>query len=223
MGEVNHRAALGGQPLREAVAGFDGFKCRLHQIHQSLVVEIAGGGNHDAFGLIQTVKKFFYHLSVKLDDVLRGAENRSTQWIFTPKIIARKQMEVFFRAVFHHAYFLQDNRPFFIDLGGIEYRIDENVREDIHHGFRMGIHDPGMVAGIFHGRKRIGMAADGIKFLGNLKSRPFAGAFKNHVFDKMGKSALKLGFVPGTHIDPHPHGNRAGMGHFFADNPNTVF
>ncbi len=223
MGEVNHGATLRSFALREAIAGFDGFKGRLHQIHQSIMVKITGGGNHDAFGLIQAVEKFFYHLSVKLDDILGAAQNRSTQWIFTPIIIARKHVDVFFRAVFHHSDFLQDNGPFFFDLCGIEYRIDENVREDVHHGFRMGIHDPGMVAGIFHGRKRIGMAADSIEFLGDLKCGSFAGALKNHVFDKMGKPAFKLGFVPGTHIDPHPHGHRAGVGPFFADNSNTVF
>ena len=47
----------------------------------------------------------------------------------------------------------------------------------------MGINDLGMIAGVFHGGKGVGMSPYGIKLLGDLKGRPPGGPFENHVLD----------------------------------------
>ena len=63
---------------------------------------------------------------------------------------------------------------------------------------------------------------NGIKFFGNLIGGTPAGALENHVLDKVGNPAFAFGFIPGTHIDPHPHGHRARVRQFLGQNPNAV-
>jgi hypothetical protein len=69
----------------------------------------------------------------------------------------------------------------------------------------MRIEHFGVVAGILEAGKRIGVSADGIELLCNLEGGPAGGAFEYHVFDHVRQAVFTGGFVPGTHIDPHPH------------------
>ena len=78
----------------------------------------------------------------------------------------------------------------------------------------MGIHHLGMIAGVFHGRERIGVTADRVELLGNLIGGPLSGTFKNHVLNKMRQPVFRRVFITGTDINPDPHGHRKGMRHF---------
>jgi hypothetical protein len=79
-----------------------------------------------------------------------------------------------------------------------------------------------MVAGIFHGRKGIGVTTDSVKFLGNLVGGSPSGAFKNHVLDKVRQPAFGWFFIARPDIDPYAHRYRTGVRHLLTQNPDTI-
>ena len=87
MVEVYYRTAPGSLTLGEAVPGLNGSEHRLYQLHQTIVIYIAGRGNYDAIGLIQALEKVFNGLSIETVKIFRRAEDRTAQRIFTPKIM----------------------------------------------------------------------------------------------------------------------------------------
>ena len=86
----------------------------------------------------------------------------------------------------------------------------------------MDIQHPGMVAGVLHGGERVGLAADGIELLGDLKRAAPGRSLENHMFDEMGQPALRIGFVPRPHMNPDAHGDGAHMGHRHGKDTNAV-
>ena len=79
-----------------------------------------------------------------------------------------------------------------------------------------------MVAGVFHGREGIGLATDGVEFLGDLIGTALLGALEDHVFDEMGETVFPLGLIAGTDIDPHAHGDGVHVGHPFGQDFDAV-
>ena len=216
------RADPGAVPFRQTLAVGNGAEGWFHQFHQSFMVDVTADGNHDVFGMVEAPEKRLDHPGIEIKDIFPGAQYGTSQGMITPEIGARQQVDIFFGGILNHADLLKYHRPFPLHLGGIESRVEKDVRQYLHHGLHMAVQDLGMVAGVLHGGEGIVVTTNGIELFSDLIGAAAGRPLKDHVFDEMTQSVLFIIFIPGAHIHPDSHGDGANVGYLLRDDFDAV-
>jgi len=66
--KVDAAAGGRGRPFRESVSDAHGLERRSHELLQPSVLQMAGGGDHDALGLVEPVKEAADLLGAEVGD-----------------------------------------------------------------------------------------------------------------------------------------------------------
>ena len=131
-------------------------------------------------------------------------------------------MDMVVRDIFDHVDFLEYHLALPLDLFVSKLGIGQHVGQKFHQDRQFAVHDRSMQTGVLPGGEGIGRAAEDIKLTGNIPGRPLTRSLEEHVFNKVGRTAVQVMFIPRTSIDPYTDRNDLDVRIRLRDNPDAV-
>src|SRR4029077_14223950 len=107
---------------------------------------------------------------VELANGLLGAQYGLAEWVVFPEILREYLMDEVVRIVFVHLDLFEDHAFFASDVFGFEYRIQDNVAEDVNGDGQVLVEDLGVEADGFFSGKGVHVATDGIHLARDVES-----------------------------------------------------
>lgn len=184
----------------------------LGQLHQVVVLDAAGGGQHDARRVVVGVDVVLQVLSRDRFDVLGGAEDGVAQRRSLigggVQVIEHDLLQV----ALHLLHLAQDDAALALDLGLAQLGVLDDVAEDfdgLRHVLRQtfGVEDGLLAAGV-----GVEVRAEVLDFQLEVGLRALGGAFERHVLEEVRDAVVLVVLVAGSGVDPQADGGSGGSG-----------
>ena len=124
--------------------------------------------------------------------------------------------------VLDHLDLFEDHLLLALDVFFGEERIADQIGEDVDGERQMFVEDLEVIAGVFLGRERIDLPADGIHLLRDFFGTPSRSALEEHVLDKVRDAGMIGGFVTRSARQPDADGHRPNVWHPLGGEADTV-
>ena len=139
-----------------------------------------------------------------------------------PEILSEKLVHQHIRIVFVDLDLFQDDASLTLDVIGREYRVQNQIGENIQSDRHVVCQRFHIEADGFLTRKRVEIAPNRVHLPRNHLCRPRTRPLEHHVFHKMG-NAVGFGCLSArARLDPHPHRYGAQMIHALGQNNQAV-
>ncbi len=169
-------------------------------------------------------------LSIKIEYIvlLKGADcffcpqNRFSESVVFPEILGEDFVDEVIRIVLVHFDLFQNHAFFAGNIFGGEHRVEYEIAQNIDRHRHVFVEYLYVEADGFFAGEGVNVSADGVHFARNLLCGAAGGPFKDHVLDKMRDAVAFGNFVARTALHPDTYGNRADMGHLFADHSQAI-
>ena len=184
-----------------------------HQVADHVVVEGAGGGDHQLVRGVEAAVVFPDRLTADAGDGLRGTADRAAQGVLAEDCLDEALVGDVPGVVGIHGDFLEDHVAFLLEFVGVDHCGGDHVRDDVDGHGQVGVQHAGEVAGAFLGGCRVGFAADLVEGRGDFHGGAALGALEQQVLQEVRGTVLAVLLVAGTHADPEADGRRTLAGH----------
>ena len=123
-------------------------------------------------------------------------ENRPAERVIGPEPAGEQLVDEVVGRVLDHLDLFEDDLLLALDLGGVEGRRGDQVREHVDGQRQMLVEHLDEVAGVFLGGEGVEVPADRVDLLGDVFGGAGGGALEEHVLDEVGDAFVRRGFVP---------------------------
>src|ERR1700688_3027619 len=193
-----------------------------NEIDKFFVIEVAGGADDKISGGEVVAVETRDHGTVEFLDRFPGSQNRQAKRVIFPETLGEDFVDQIVGIVLIHFYFFEDDAALARDIASIEYRMEDEIGENIHRDRQMLIENFDVEADAFLGRERIHVAPDRVDLAGDGFGRTGLGAFKDHVLDEM-RDAIPFGvFVARAGLEPDADRDGAKVGHLLSDDGEAI-
>lgn len=212
-----------GQRVREAVRhGRDTGEGSGGELDETLVFDIAGGGDDKVIGYIPVLKNGEDRVAGEILYRVTRAEDGFAEGVAAPEILREGLVDEIFGIVLIHFDFFEDDGFFLDDVVFGEARPKDEVGDDVESDGKVLVENFGVEADHFFGGESIEHSADGVHFARDGFCAAALGAFEDHVFNEV-RDAVAVGrLAAGTGRQPDADGNGADVGHLLGDHHQAV-
>ena len=138
-----------------------------------------------------------------------------------PELLRENLVHQIVGCVLDHLDLFEDDALLALDVGGRERRVHHDVAEQIDGERQMLIEDLDVVTGVLLGREGVQLAANRVNRLRDDLGRPAGGALEEHVLDKVGDAAFRIGFVARPASQPDADRGRPDVRHRLGQEPQA--
>ena len=178
-----------------------------HQIDDLGVVEAAGRGDDDVLrhvaGPVEVPDLVAGH---RRDGLLGAGDEPPQRRIRTVDRLDEEVVHLVAGLVVAHRDLFQDHAALGLHVRLGQQRVGDQVTHHVDGERRVGVQDPGVVAGVLLGGEGIGVAADRLDAGRDVQRRAQLGALEEQVLEKVRRAGEPGVLVPGA--DRHPHAER---------------
>ena len=186
------------------------------------VVEVADGGNNQVWGGVGVREIVAQDVGVQRLDRVRTPENRPAQRVIFPEALREELVHEVVRRVLDHLDLFEDHLLLALDVARAERRIQHDVRQDVHRQRQVLVQHLDVVAGVFLGRERIELPANGVDRLRDVLGGPRRRSLEQHVLDEVRDAAALGRLVARPTGQPHADADGADLGHLLGEKTEAV-
>src|SRR5215469_18085729 len=197
-------------------------KTLLNQVNKFCVIQVPRSGDDDVVRPeplpIETEQVFLPERAY----CLLGSQNGFAQWMIFPEVLGEDLVDEVVGIVFVHLDLFQDHALFAHDVFGIEYRIQDQVAQDIDGDRQMLIQDLNVEADGLLAGEGIHVSANRVHLARNRLRRTCSRALEHHVFGEVRDAVEFRGFIARSAFHPDADGDGANVRHLFAQDDQFV-
>ena len=156
------------------------------------------------------------------EDRLGKADRRLAKIRTAPHGLQKEVVDKLVRRVLVHLDLFEDDLLLFIELHGIERRVQKHVGQDVESQRDVAIDDLCVVAGRLFVGEGVEVSADAVHRLGDLARAATWRSFKKHVFDEVGDAAALVRLGRRADVGPDPDRRRTKARHRLGENAHPV-
>ena len=151
-------------------------------------------------------------VDVECSHCLARAENRSPIGMATPELCAMEIKDQVVERILDPGDFLDHDALFELQVGRVQARIENQVREDIERHGQMLVEHMSLIARELASRVRIEAPPEGFQGERNFMGAPALRTLEYEVLHQMTHTSRFGRFVGGTLFDPNTHCGRSYVG-----------
>ena len=155
-------------------------------------------------------------------DGFLGPLDRPSERVRRVEVGREHVVDQLFRRVFDHADLFDDHLALAFELGLVEQRVQDDVRQQVDHLFHVFVQNLGVEAGVFLRREGVHLPADRVDRQGDLARGPVLGPLEDEMFDEMRRPVQRRRFVAAAAAEPHPQGHRADVRYALGEQGDSV-
>ena len=126
-----------------------------------------------------------HRLALKTLHRFLRAQDWLAQWMVFPEILREDFVHQVVGIIFIHLDFFNDDATLTGNVAAVEYRVQNQVAENVQSGRDVFVQDLYVEANAFLSGEGIHVAADGVDLAGDFLRRAVLGPLENHVLDEV--------------------------------------